>query len=561
MSWRRLHPSHLRAFTRNYRATHCGVPRDPLHLASGARFSATSTTTSDTIFAVASGAGVSAIAVFRVSGAASRAALAALLAPGASFPPPRQLCLRRLQHASTPLDAALVVFFPAPRSFTGEDCFEVHAHGGRAVVAAFVRALSSLPGVRPAGAGEFTRRALLHGRVDVSQVEGLSDLLNADTEAQRLQALAAAGGALTAAAAAWRRALLSALTRAEALLDFAAEEPSVAGSAAEGECRALAARVAGEMRSALGGAGGAAAEGGGEVVRGGVRVAICGAPNAGKSSLLNALLARPAAIVARTAGTTRDVLRAQLDVGGLLLTVADTAGLRGAARVGAVEAEGARRAVGEARDAHVVLLVVDGAATAGSAAPAQRRWRAVAALRAALTALGSRTSARLLVAVNKCDDDSEGCAGSAVAPAPLARALEAAGVPAGAPFHRLSCATGVGVGALVGALGGAAREVAWGGGGAGGGEGSGGGGGGGGGGGAGGLLAQPHLLTRARHRAATRDAAAALERFLARPVGDPLPELGAEDLRAALRAVAALTGAVGREEMLDELFATFCVGK
>lgn len=501
----------------------------------------------DTIFALASGAGTSAVAVFRVSGAGAARALAALLPAGAPLPPPRQLSLRRLSHPSTgPLDAALVAFFPAPRSFTGEDTVELHAHGGRAVVAALARALTALPGVRPAGAGEFTKRALLNGRLDLSQAEGLSDLLNSDTEAQRVQALAAAGGALSAAAAAWRRALLSALTRAEAVLDFAAEEPSVAGSAAEGECRALAARVAGEMRGSLGGA---AAEGGGEVVRCGVRVAICGAPNAGKSSLLNALLARPAAIVAPTPGTTRDVLRAQLDVGGLMLTVADTAGLRGRARVGAVEAEGARRAVGEARDAHVLLLVVDGAAMAGSAVPAQRRRRAGAALRAALGALGSYKRARLLVAVNKCDDDAEGDAGSAVPPAPLASALAAAGVPADAPVHRLSCQTGVGVGALVGALGCAAVEEVWGCGGLGGG------------GGAGGLLAQPHLLTRARHRAAVRDAVAALDRFVERPMGDPLAELGAEDLRAALRAVASLTGAVGREEMLDELFATFCVGK
>jgi tRNA modification GTPase len=264
----------------------------------------------DTIFALSSGAGRAAVAVIRLSGPAADAALARLLPPGAPLPAPRHAALRHLRHPATaaPLDHALCLRFPAPASATGQDVVELHLHGGAAVVRGVAAALGSLPGLRPAEAGEFTRRAFLGGRLDLTQVEGLADLLAADTEAQRAQALAAAGGASRRAAAAWRAALLTGLARVEAVIDFG-EDDGIADEVAAGAAPALRA-LRRQLEAHL------AAGAGGELVRGGVRVAIVGAPNAGKSSLLNALAGREAAIVSAAPGTTRDVLEVALDLGG-----------------------------------------------------------------------------------------------------------------------------------------------------------------------------------------------------------------------------------------------------
>ncbi len=402
------------------------VTRRALALAGRCRLStAPAAPAPTTIFALSTPPGAAALAVVRVSGPAALPALARLLAPGARAPPPRAAALRTLHHPLTraPLDAALVLAFPAPRSATGEDVVELHLHGGRAVVAAVLGALGALRrelALAPARPGEFTRRGYLAGRLTLAQCEALGDLLGAETEAQRAAAVAALGGALAARASAWRAALLHNLANVEAVLDFAPDEPDVrAGAllrATAGAARSLAGELARERaRGARG-----------ELVRGGVPAVLAGAPNAGKSSLLNALLARPAAIVAPTAGTTRDVLRVSLDLGGVLCILSDTAGLRGGLREGggegggeggeggseggeggsvcAVEAEGIARARAELAGASVRILVVDSAALAGALAAAAGQQggsgRGAGAL-AALLPPGAR-KCHLLV-LNKCD--------------------------------------------------------------------------------------------------------------------------------------------------------------
>lgn len=266
---------------------------------------------SDTIFALATPPGRAAIAVLRMSGPAADAALRSLLPPERTLPPPRRATLCRLLHPSTAaqLDLALCLRFPASSgSASGEDMVELHLHGGPAVVHSVASALGSLPGLRPAEPGEFTRRAFASGKLDLTEVEGLADLLAADTEAQRMQALAAAGGAARRRCDSWRGSLLRSLSRVEAVIDFG-EEEGIADDVARGvvpEVTALRQELQGHL----------AAGAGGELVREGVRVAIIGPPNAGKSSLLNALAGRDAAIVSPAAGTTRDVLEVALDLGG-----------------------------------------------------------------------------------------------------------------------------------------------------------------------------------------------------------------------------------------------------
>lgn len=299
--------------------------------------------TVDTIFALASGAGRGAIAVMRLSGA-SAGTLLATLAGG--LPTPRMASLRRLRGTGGDvLDEALVLWFPGPRSYTGEDCAELHLHGGRAVVAAVAAALAAL-GARPAEPGEFTRRAFLNGRMDLTAAEGIADLIAAETDAQRRQALRQVDGALATLTGAWAERLTRLLAHQEAAIEFAEEDlPTDLGD----QARAGAAVLRAEIEAHL-------ADGGrGERLREGVLVAILGAPNAGKSSLLNALAGREAAIVSARAGTTRDVVEVRLDLAGVPVTLADTAGLREAGDE--IEQEGIRRAHRRAEEADLVLTV------------------------------------------------------------------------------------------------------------------------------------------------------------------------------------------------------------
>jgi tRNA modification GTPase len=298
---------------------------------------------SETIYALSSGALPAGVAIVRVSGPRARAVLERLFG---RITQPRTAVYGPIgsDHAD-PIDRGLVVWFPAPASFTGEDCVEFHLHGGRAVVAAMFGELAKMDGLRPAEAGEFSRRAFLNDRLDLTAVEGLADLINAETDAQRRLALRQAGGAIGSVLDAWRTRLIRCRALIEADLDFA-DEDDVPGSVADAVW-VEAAAVAADMERHL------ASSDRGESLRSGFEVVLLGAPNAGKSSLLNALARRPAAIVAAEPGTTRDLIEVRLDLGGYPVTLVDTAGLREA--TGAIEAEGIRRAQERAGGADLVI--------------------------------------------------------------------------------------------------------------------------------------------------------------------------------------------------------------
>ncbi len=436
----------------------------------------------DTIYALASGAGRAGVAVYRLSGPLAGPALATL--SGRALPPARRATRVRLAAAGESIDDGLALWFPGPASFTGEDVVELHLHGGRAVTRALGAALDCL-GLRPAEAGEFSRRAVLAGKFDVTRAEAMADLVAAETAAQRRQALRQLAGGLERRVEAWRGRVVRVLAHLEAVIDFADQglPESLAGEVAA-EIGALAA----DLEAAL-------ADGGrGQILRDGLAVAIVGAANAGKSSLLNRLAGREAAIVSATAGTTRDVIEVHLDLGGWPVVVADTAGLREAA--GEVEAEGVRRAMARAAAADLRLAVFD------AARPPD----------AATLALIDRNT---LVVINKAD----------LAGAPLPDRV------AGRPALAVSARSGAGMGALLAAVEAevAGRMEAGG--------------------------AAP--FTRERHRAAAAECLAALRRC------DPsgLPELAAEDLRLAGRALGRVTGRIDVEELLDVVFRDFCIGK
>jgi len=269
-----------------------------------------------TIFALSSGSPPAAIGVVRVSGPRADEALLTL---SGTLPPPRLARLAILRSGGEVLDRALVIRFPGPNSATGEDLVELHLHGGRAVVAAVLEALGAIGGLRPAMPGEFTRRAFENGRLDLAEAEGLADLLAAETQSQRRAAQALAGGALSHQVAGWQQRLLGLAAGLEAMLDFS-DEGEVGDELPDG-WRADLAELAGEIADLL-------AAPPVERLRDGIRVVIAGPPNAGKSTLLNRLAGREAAIVADLPGTTRDLIEASLAIGGTPLVLIDTAGLR-----------------------------------------------------------------------------------------------------------------------------------------------------------------------------------------------------------------------------------------
>jgi tRNA modification GTPase len=304
----------------------------------------------ETIFALSSGHGRAGVAVVRLSGPAAGLALDRLAAPR---PKPRVAAFRRVRHQETGevLDEALVLWFPGPRSETGEDMAELHVHGGRAVIAGVLAALGGIQGCRLAEPGEFARRAFTNGKIDLTAAEAVADLVEAETAAQRRQALRQAGGALAQLYDSWRADLVQAQALTEAAIDFS-DEADVGSRACE-EARRVVARLLPQVRQHL--------DDGrrGEIVREGFRVAISGPPNVGKSSLLNAFARREAAIVSDEAGTTRDVIEVTLDLGGVPVVLSDTAGIR--EPEGKVEREGIRRAVARVRDAELVLWLMDAA--------------------------------------------------------------------------------------------------------------------------------------------------------------------------------------------------------
>lgn len=304
----------------------------------------------DTIFAKASGAGQAAVAVIRLSGGRCAAVLGALVG---RLPKPRTAALRRLLAPGDGevLDHALVLWFPGPASYTGEDAVELHLHGGAAVLDGVSAALVTL-GCRPAEPGEFTRRAFLHGKLDLTQAEAIADLIAAETSAQRRQALRQAEGALATLYGGWTARAARALAHQEAAIEFEMDDlPSGLGPQAAREAAALAEEIAKHLDDG----------GRGERLRAGLTIAIVGAPNAGKSSLLNALVGREAAIVSPEPGTTRDIVECRFDLGGIPALLADTAGLRRTEV--AAEREGVRRARAKAAEADLLIAAFAADAT------------------------------------------------------------------------------------------------------------------------------------------------------------------------------------------------------
>lgn len=442
----------------------------------------------DTIFALSSGTGRAAIAVVRVSGPAAGDALAQI--GGAPPPAPRAAVLRRFRRpcSGEPIDRGLALWFPAPESATGEDVAEFHIHGGPAVVAALANALAALPGLRPAEPGEFTRRAFSAGRLDLTEAEGIADLIAAETEAQRRQALRQMEGGLHTLYEGWRGSLLEAMAHVEATLDFSDQDLPDDATAVVGSCLAaleteIAAHLDDDRR--------------GERLRAGFSVAILGAPNAGKSSLLNRLTGRDAAIVSARAGTTRDVIEVHLDIAGWPVTIADTAGLRES--TDEVEGEGVRRALAQAERADLALVVLDGA-----------RWPAADRQSPTLAC-----DASSLLVLNKID---------LLPGAPPATVEGRVALP-------ISCRTGAGIDTLVSSLA-AAIERCY-------------------------PIAAEPVLTRPRHRQALADCRAALTRAKVQPADERL----AEELRLAATALGRITGRVDVEDVLDIVFRDFCIGK
>lgn len=409
-------------------------------------------------------------------------------------PPPRRASLRSLKSlAGVKLDDALVLRFPGPDSYTGEDCAELHLHGGGAVVEAVLGDLAAR-GARPAEPGEFTRRAFQNGKLDLSQAEAVADLVDAETEAQRTQALDQLGGALARRYEAWRTELVEALAHLEAAIDFPDEDlPEAVAERARPRIVGLLAQLDGALADAARG----------ERVREGWRIAVIGAPNAGKSSLFNALVRREAAIVTATPGTTRDVIEATLTLGGYRVLLADTAGVRETGD--AIEAEGVRRARAWAEDAGLRLWVIDASASDGS-------WQEARDL----------VRPGDIAVFNKTDQIRGSDHQQAVAW--LAQV--------GLERLEVSVTRDRGVDVLDKQLRDRAVEAL--------------------------SRGEFPAVTRERHRLRLTEARDHMARGLS-VLGQA--ELAAEDLRLAARALGRVAGRVDAEDILDVVFASFCIGK
>ena len=554
----------------------------------------------DTIFALSSGgggaslgSGATAVSVVRVSGPRAFEALRELLSPRAAMPSDgeeggggggratpklpmaRMASLRTLYDPLSsrsgggaedrdPLDSALVLAFPAPGSFTGEDVVELHCHGSRGVISGVLAALPSLsPRLRPADPGEFTQRAYANGKLGLVEVEALADLISSDTSLQRRQALRQFDGRLSRLYQGWRSELVRGMAHAEAVIDFGDDEAlggggddddGAAGSddggiGVWGAMRPRMSALRADMDRHL------ADASRGELLRGGLRVAIVGRPNAGKSSLLNLLAGRDAAIVSSTPGTTRDVVEVVLDLGGVRCSLLDTAGVRDAIEDGDrvvddVEVEGMRRARAAARDAHIVVGVID----------AGDRERGLEAVRDLIGGGGGDDGGggapledddhdddggpaperdNVLYVLNKLDLVDGGDVTAAVAD-----------VGPGDASFGISCATGQGVEDFLSSL--TARALS--------------------------MVsdgndgtdspastvegAEGAVITRARHRRHVEAASEALARFeVLSGRGHMSLDVAAEELRLAASELGRITGAIDVENVLDVLFADFCIGK
>ncbi|QUS36435.1 tRNA uridine-5-carboxymethylaminomethyl(34) synthesis GTPase MnmE [Falsirhodobacter algicola] len=420
----------------------------------------------DTIYALASARGRAGVAVLRISGPEAHRAVESL---GVRLPPLRQAALRQLRDGDLFLDEALVLLFGKGQSFTGEDVAELHLHGSVATVSAVLSALSTRPGLRMAEAGEFTRRALENGCLDLTQVEGLADLIDAETEAQRRQALRVLSGAIGAKVEVWREKILRCAALIEATIDFADEDVPVDVTP---EVSELLAEVLADLRTELAGARAA------ERIRDGFEVAILGAPNAGKSTLLNAIAGRDAAITSEIAGTTRDVIEVRLDLGGLPVTLLDTAGLR--ETDDHVERIGIARGIDRAKACDMRIFLDDG------------------------TPFLLEPRAGDIVIGAKADLTGTGVSGK----------------------------SGLGVTDLLDRLTSALLTMS----------------------------SDAATVTRERHRQAIASAAEALE-SAADALSSGESEFAAEYFRVAIRDLGILVGRIDVEDILGEIFQSFCIGK
>lgn len=434
---------------------------------------------SDTIFALSSGAGRAGVAVIRVSGPSAGPVAEQISGKSLS---PRRAVLSELRRAKTRdlIDSGLLIWFPAPSSFTGEDVVEFHVHGGRAVVAALLDSLSEFDGLRAAGPGEFTRRAFDNGKLDLTCVEGLSDLVSADTELQRRQALRQLSGDAPRAARSWRQQLIDSQALIEAHLDFPDESeiPIDITREIEGDLQALSLCFSEALAS----------RGSAEIVRDGAVVLIAGAPNSGKSTLINRIASRDVAIISEIPGTTRDLLEVTIDLRGLPVTFIDSAGIREASDE--IEKLGIARARAKAEEAHVVLWL------APSDAPA---------------AEPDLSHPHLWVVQTKSDLRSvQGEDGS------------------------ISALTGEGVGELLSKLYGALVSTK--------------------------AATEPSLLVSRRQFSSVSAASDALSRGIERLRLGQL-ELVAEELRLASAYLDEMIGVIRNDDLLDEVFGRFCLGK
>ncbi|KAF7202613.1 tRNA modification GTPase GTPBP3, mitochondrial isoform X1 [Nothobranchius furzeri] len=469
----------------------------------------------DTIFALSSGYGRCGVAVVRVSGPASATALRSMA--GHRLPPPRTALLRSITDplSGEMLDRGLVLWFPAPHSFTGEDSVEFHIHGGPAVITAVLQALGSVPGTRPAEAGEFTRRAFQAGKLDLTEVEGLGDLIHAETEAQRRQALRQMSGELGHIYRDWSHKLKRCLAHIEAFIDFSEDElieDGVLDQADRSVCD-LQSQIEQHLRD----------ERRGERLRSGVHVVIAGATNAGKSSLLNTLCQRPAAIVSPIAGTTRDIVETAVDIGGFPVLLSDTAGLRESADL--VEQEGVRRARERVQQADLTLLVVDSTCLPSDV---QRAAGFLSEhLRSVSPSQKQPATDMCLLVLNKSD----------LLPETQRQKLkmELRGVSGLPAVCLLSCQTNEGLKDFLTVLQSSVKTLC------------------------GDPLAGAPTLTQARHRAHLQQCVAALSQF--QRYRDSDLALAAEGVRLALTSLGRITGRVGAEEILDIIFKDFCIGK
>lgn len=448
----------------------------------------------DTIYALSTPPGRGGVAIVRVSG--PRAAEGALALTGHGSLEPNRLTICNIIHPVTRsmIDQALVVFFRSPASYTGEDTVEYHMHGSRAVVSAIYAALAHLPGYRLAEPGEFTRRAFENGKIDLTEAEAVDDLIDAETEAQRAQAIRQLSGALSDLYEGWSDRLKQTLAHMEADIDFPDEYlPEEVAEKVKPELEMLLNEIREHLNDNRRG----------ERLRDGIHIAVIGAPNAGKSTLVNTLAQREVAIVSPHPGTTRDIIEAHLDLGGYPVIISDTAGLRpeqmGKTGHDAIESEGIRRALQRAQEADIRLLVFD-----ASAQDPDRHT----------LDLANENSIAVINKADIADGETKSLTGLEIE-----------------DIVRISAKTGAGMKDLAAVIAGKIKTII-------------------------GDRRGPSP-TRARHRAALKEGMEALSRALA--AGQP--ELAAEDARLAIRALGRITGRVDVEDLLDVIFRDFCIGK